>query len=464
MKKLGKIICLSVLAVVVLTAAVVGAVLLYDAGYQLPEQAAHYENTTGLVQAYGRTLYDAQGEHLRLHGINVGQLMVQEGWMSPFDLEPLKNEDGSYVKDGNGNILYEDFNEEHFRRALVSNPNLSGYDPQTLIALYRSCFFTEEDFRIIAQELGMNSIRLSVYWREFLNEDLTRREEAQAFSYLDWFISKAGEHGLYVILDLHGAPGSQNGDFHSGAMEPKAQLWHHEPYIQATVDLWCFISEHYTHTQPQLGKWIATYDLLNEPVYEYNGKTTQECWQVMDRIYEAIRENGDRHVITMQGCWDFTSLPDPAQYGWENVQYEYHWYNWQPDLLPNNVYHAFQNLSNMGRDYDVPVLIGEFTCFEDKEAWAKELAMFDKRGYSWMIWSYKTTVTGWWTSSWGIYTCQLNLDTAAEQTKCNIATCTYEEFLKACEAVRTENCVKDTLYDVLCTYFECQRMSEVLSN
>ena len=151
-------------------------------------------------------------------------------------------------------------------------------------------------------------------------------------------------------------------------------------------------------------------------------------------------------MITMMGCWDFGSLPDPDAYGWENVQYEYHWYNWWSDLLAYRLFYTYQDLSNFGRNYDVPVLIGEFTFFEDRDAWAEELALFDSRGYSWTIWNYKTTVTGWWTSSWGVYTCQLNL---TDTPKCNIATCTYEEFIAACEATRTENCATGTLYEVL---------------
>jgi hypothetical protein len=75
--------------------------------------------------------------------------------------------------------------------------------------------------------------------------------------------------------------------------------------------------------------------------------------------------------------------------------------------------------------------------------------MFDDRNYSWTIWNYKTTVMGGWTSSWGVYTCQLNL---TDTPKCNVATCTYEEFIAACEAMRTENCATGTLYDVLQAY------------
>jgi hypothetical protein len=78
--------------------------------------------------------------------------------------------------------------------------------------------------------------------------------------------------------------------------------------------------------------------------------------------------------------------------------------------------------------------------------------MFDDRYYSWTIWNYKTTVTGWWTSSWGVYTCQLNLNRDAEELKCNISTCTYDEFVATCEKMRTEHCKTGTLYEVLNTY------------
>ena len=109
----------------------------------------------------------------------------------------------------------------------------------------------------------------------------------------------------------------------------------------------------------------------------------------------------------------------------------------------------FADATNQGRDYDVPVFIGEFTAFEDRDAWADMLGLFEERQYSWTVWSYKAAVTGWWTTSWGVYTIQMNLDTATEETKCNVATCTYDEFIAACESTRTEHCATATLYEVL---------------
>lgn len=436
-------------AVVLLLALFVLGAFVYSQNYSIPEQAAFIENDTGLVQARGRSLYDPQGQRLQLKGINAGQILLQEGWMSPFALEPLKNEDGSFVTDADGNLQYPEFSEEEFRAGLKANPNLAGYDLDELLQYYYSCFFTEEDFRIIKEELQLNTIRLPFYYLNILNEDLSLKEEGNAFAYLDWFIAQAAAHELYVVLDLHGTPGSQNGYEHSGAAERVANLWTSQENMDATLALWQFISRHYTQTRPDLGAWIATYDLLNEPTYKYKYITTKQCWDFFDILYDAIRANGDLHVITMEGCWDFASLPDPAEYGWENVQYEYHWYNWKHELLPYDLFYAYQDLSNIGRDYDVPVLIGEFTMFEDKDNWAKGLALFDERNYSWTIWNYKTTVTGWWTSSWGVYTCQLNL---TDIPKCNVSTCTYEEFIAACEATRTENCATGTLYDVLRSY------------
>ena len=452
MKRILKTALLSLLILVLIVSAVAGGLLIYSKTYKVPQQAEKIENTTGLIQASGRALYDANGNRIQLKGVNAGQILLQEGWMSPFALEPLKNADGSYVKDDGDNIQYPEFTEEEFRRALQSNPNLQGYDMDELLAYYYSCFFTEEDFRIIKEDLGLNTIRLPFYYLNILNEDLTLREEEEAFSYLDWFLEQAANHGLYVILDLHGAPGSQSGYEHSGSATREANLWNSEENVAATVALWGYIAKHYTYTRPDLGAWIATYDLLNEPTYTYKGVTNRQCWDVFDKIYDAIRANGDQHVVTFCCCWDFAALPDPAEYQWENVQYQYHWYNWRNDLLPYDLFFAYQDLSNIGRDYDVPVLIGEFTAFEDVGAWQKMLGLYDERLYSWTIWSYKTTVTGWWTSSWGVYTAQLKFITENEDLKCNVATCTYEEFIAACEKTRTENCATGTLYQVLKDY------------
>ncbi len=156
LKNAGRIVLILVLVVALLA----GGMFFNSQNYEIPDQLAHIDNPTGLVQARGRSLYDAQGNALRLQGINAGQLLLQEGWMSPFALEPLYDEDGKLVKDKDGNLQYPEFSEEEFRAGLSSNPNLQEYDLEELQETYWSCFFTEEDFRIIKEDLGLNTIRL----------------------------------------------------------------------------------------------------------------------------------------------------------------------------------------------------------------------------------------------------------------------------------------------------------------
>ena len=98
MKKGLKITLIVIAVVLAVIAAFVGGMVLYSRNYTPKDQAASIANETGLVQARGKSLYDADGNRLQLKGINAGQILLQEGWMSPFALEPLKNEDGKRVE------------------------------------------------------------------------------------------------------------------------------------------------------------------------------------------------------------------------------------------------------------------------------------------------------------------------------------------------------------------------------
>ena len=89
MKRFIKRLLIVLGAVILAAALLVGFGILHSKNYSVPEQAASIENSTGLLQAHGRSLYDAQGQPLQLRGINAGQILLQEGWMSPFALEPL---------------------------------------------------------------------------------------------------------------------------------------------------------------------------------------------------------------------------------------------------------------------------------------------------------------------------------------------------------------------------------------
>jgi hypothetical protein len=109
------------------------------------------------------------------------------------------------------------------------------------------------------------------------------------------------------------------------------------------------------------------------------------------------------------------------------------------------------DMKNMGRDYDVPVYIGEFTYFEDKDAWKGGLSLFDSRNYSWTIWNYKAVATGDWTTSWGVYTLKLGLSDkeSDHKTKVDVSKATYTELSAMIASTATANCVTGTTYDII---------------
>ena len=407
------------------------------------------ENTTNLVQAKGKALYDKNGNYLTLRGVNAGNLLVSEGWLSPYSVGEKLDENGEVKLDHDGLPTYPDLPMEDTLEGFNSNTNLTDEQREDLINIYRENWFSESDFKFI-KDMGLNTIRLPFYWRDILNEndgEYKRKNEAQAFSYLDSFIENCKKYELYCVLDLHGTPGGQNGYEHNGTMEG-ADLWTNDKYQDATVDLWKFIAEHYTNIKPELGEWIATYDIMNEPCAYFDnqnaGTVVDVCAPVFDKIYKGIRSTNDKHVITIEGVWSFDCFADPSKYGWENVQYETHLYNWQHKNLPYWLYNSYHELKNWGHDYNVPYYIGEFTFFDDPSAWDSQLSMYEKRGYSWTMWTYKACVTGWWTTTWSIYTNKLDLQNG--KRKVNLKTATYDELKVAFEAVNTKNCELSNTY------------------
>ncbi len=406
----------------------------------------------GLVHASGDSLYDANGEKLVLRGINAGNLLVYEGWLSPFSVGECRDNNGNPILDKNGLTTYPELPMEEALKGYQSNPNLTDEQREELTNIYRENWFSDIDFRNVS-ELGLNTIRLPFYWRDILDEKdgmFKRKEEEEAFSYMDSFVEKCQEYDLYCVLDLHGAPGSQNGYEHSGE-NARADLWTNSIYQDATVDIWRFIAEHYTYTNPQLGKSIAAYDLLNEPCAYYSnqslGSVPDVCGPVYDKIYQGIRSVGDEHVINIEGIWSYDCFSDPKKYGWQNIQYDIHLYNREHNKVPYWCFNLKNDWTLLGNRYDVPYSVSEYNFFDDENAWKSQLKRYDKRGYSYMMWTYKASVTGWWDTTWSLYTQRLNLWDG--KVKVNLATSTYEELKKAFEETNTANCIPSKAYGYL---------------
>ena len=376
------------------------------------------------IFAKGRSLYDKNGDKFIMKGVNFGNWLIQEGWMTVNSVGIEYNEDGSYKKINEDGIIesYYDVCQDDLEEALKINPNLTNEQIDELWDVYHASYCQEEDF-INIKNLGLNTIRLPMYYRTFMEgpkDNLKMKENA--FELVDWFLEMAKKHDLFVVLDMHGVVGGNNGFEHSGTWDH--EFWDNENYQNQMAELWKNIARHYVEDRPDLAYTIATYDLVNEPATA-DTNTNKKHWEVFDKMYDAIREVDENHVITMEGVWFCDNLPDPAIYGWENVMYEYHFYNWNRPTISNEVFYAAQFNTLMSADYDVPKYVGEFSFFDDKEEWIKWLNIYDQLEFNWTFWSYKTISVGYWDTSWGLYVYKMNLYN--EQKKIDLRTATYEE-------------------------------------
>src|SRR5699024_3894485 len=129
------------------------------------------------------------GDQVTLRGTNVGGWLVMEEWMSPVNSPDQKTTVETLTERFGSKKAWE------------------------LIDVYQNHYWQTSDFDLVKKE-GMNVLRLPFSYFEMLEEDGSLKETA--FDRLDWFIQEAEKRELYVILDLHGAPGSQNGKDHSG--------------------------------------------------------------------------------------------------------------------------------------------------------------------------------------------------------------------------------------------------------
>lgn len=361
------------------------------------------------VYAKGKNLY-VDERKVVLKGVNAGGWLLTEDWLTPTSLtDDLSGENGQY----------------EFEKALIKKHGEK--KAKELIDTYRDNWWCEADFKNIS-ELGFNMIRLPFGWEDFTDENGVFKSDA--FTRIDWFVNNCEKYDLFVVLDLHGAYGSQNGRHHSGDTTSGGDLFGNEKNERLTVQLWKAIARHYKYN-----KYVAGYDLLNEPEGNPDGHTDKTQWDFYDRLYKEIRSVDKNHLIFMESCWDADNMPDPKDYGWENVAYEYHYYNWENsnDLKSMKSYFRYKAQLEFRYNtlkYRVPVFIGEFTFFDNPDCWRYGLNFFNKHGMSWAMWTYKGEVD----SNWVLYS-------GTERTADTVVTpdTDYKKALEIFGKTRTEN-------------------------
>jgi endoglucanase len=307
---------------------------------------------TGLVSIEAKHFIAPDGSTLHLKGINLGNWLMPEGYMFKFEVAKAPRQ------------IYRAFDR------------LLGCERAAVFwRTYRETYIAADDLRFI-KSVGFNMVRIPLHWNLFMNEAGDIGGEGWAL--LDRVVGWARNAGLYVVLDLHAAPGGQTGINHDDG--PGYPLMFYVPRDRnLTVKLWQAIAEHYAGNPTILG-----YDLLNEPIAPYHDTATlnPRLEPFYERLTSAIRAVDPGRIIFLAGGqWSssFDMLGPPFA---PNLAYTYHsfWASTKRDSIQRHL--------NFADRYNVPLLLGETGELSDQwnDGFRK---LHEAHDVGWSFWTYK---------------------------------------------------------------------------
>jgi len=329
----------------------------------------------GLVSAQGlktsgKKIVDQNGSEIILRGMGLGGWMIQEGYMmetSSFanPQREIKARIESLIGPANTAEFYKTWHLNHCTKTDIDS--LSSW--------------------------GFNSVRLPMHYNLFtlpiedepVADSNTWLEEG--FALTDSLIKWCSARQMYVILDLHAAPGGQGRDAAISDYDPsKLSLWESESNKKKTIALWKKLAERYVN-EP----YVGGYDLINETNWNFTpGANQNGCSEttnaplrklLMD-ITSAIREVDTKHIIFIEGnCWanNYNGVLPP----WDNnmvVSFHKYWsYNDQ---------NSIQGMINLRNQYNIPLWLGESG--ENSNQWFTDaIHLLESNSIGWAWWPLK---------------------------------------------------------------------------
>jgi len=202
----------------------------------------------------------------KVKGVNIGGWLVTEPWITP--------------------SLYEIDDPE-----VVDEYTLCkslGRDKATRrLRAHWDSFYTEEDFHTI-KSYGLNHVRIPIGYWAFDISDGEPYVQGQ-FEYLIKAVGWCRGVGLKVMIDLHGAPGSQNGADNSGKRGDIG--WDENPdYVERTKAVLVKLTNKFS--KPEYAQVVAGIQPLNEPAGFKGKHMVKTVKQFYKDGYDIVRHSG----------------------------------------------------------------------------------------------------------------------------------------------------------------------------
>lgn len=314
------------------------------------------------LKVKGQDLVATNGSKFFIRGINLGNWLNPEGYMLGF-------------KDVNSYRLINDAFCE------ISGPDFTDWFWQE----FRNNYITYDDIRYIKQS-GMNTVRVPFHYKLFTDDDYMGKNKGQTgFEILDRLINWCKQEGIYVILDMHVAPGGQTGD---NIDDSYGYPWLFESANNKELfcSIWKQIAMRYANEPIVLG-----YDLLNEPIAHYFKNDYDKLNTALEPLYkrctDSIRMVDQNHIIMLGGAqWNSNFKVFKDSKFDDNIMYTCHRY--KNDTLRSHI----QDLIHFRDSVNLPMYMGETG--ENTDEWVGGMRrLLDESNIGWTFWTYKKMST-----------------------------------------------------------------------
>jgi glucan 1,3-beta-glucosidase len=177
--------------------------------------------------------------------VNLGSWFVHESWMTPSVFSCASGHKVSELDIASG------WNSTARARGILEN--------------HWSTFISKSDFSYLSS-IGINTVRLPIgYWT--LGPDFCQGTPfspyadvyRNSWSFVVHAINMAAEFGIGVLVDLHGAPGSQNGQPHSGISDRHVGLFEALANVEKTVAVLKFLTQSLCNVTNVVGLFLCIF-------------------------------------------------------------------------------------------------------------------------------------------------------------------------------------------------------------
>jgi endoglucanase len=318
----------------------------------------------------GGQIVNSKGEKIILRGMGLGGWMLQEGYMLKVQeigqqQHVIRGKLEELVGKEKTDAFYNSWLANHTRKSDIDSLSAWGFNSVRLPIHYNLFTLPSEQEPIAGQNT----------WIE------------KGFVMTDSLLKWCAANKMYLILDLHAAPGGQGNDLNiSDRDASKPFLWQSEANLKKTVALWRKLAERYSKEE-----WIGAYDIINEPNYGFekpedkngcNESQNASLKKLMVDITTAIREVDKNHIIITEGnCWgnNYNGV-FPL---WDNnmvISFHKYWnYNDQASV---------QKFVDIRKQYNAPVWLGESG--ENSNLWFRDaIHIVEKNEIGWAWWPLK---------------------------------------------------------------------------